>query len=232
MIVHGVDGCPSGYAVVTLGDSPPCASVIPTIAPLFDRGETVAIDIPIGLPASICGPGRPPEQAIRPLLGPRRSSVFSIPCRDAVFAPTYAEACAAARAASTPPKAISIQAFKIFPKIREVDAALTPATEAHVFEVHAELGFWRLNGERPMAAPKAARGVPTAQQLASRITLLTAHGLPASLFENRPAALPLVDLVDAAAIALIAQRCAAGTAVPFPDPPPRDARGLRMAIWA
>ena len=232
MIVHGVDGCPSGYAIVTLGDGPPRASMIPAIAPLFARGETVAIDIPIGLPASIEGPGRPPEQAIRPLLGPRRGSVFSIPCRDAVFAATYADACALARAASTPPKAVSIQAFNIFPKICEVDAALTPGTEAHIFEVHAELAFWRLNGEQPMAEPKAARGVPADRQLATRIKRLTAHGLPGSLFDNRPAGLPLVDLVDAAAIALIAQRCADGTAVPFPNPPPRDARGLRMAIWA
>ena len=39
----------------------------------------IAVDMPIGLPDRIDGPGRPAEQAVRPLLGQRQSSVFSIP---------------------------------------------------------------------------------------------------------------------------------------------------------
>ena len=40
------------------------------------------------------------------------------------------------------------------------------------------------------------------------------------------------DLIDALACAAIARRLHAGSARPFPDPPPRDAFGLPMAIWA
>jgi predicted RNase H-like nuclease len=40
------------------------------------------------------------------------------------------------------------------------------------------------------------------------------------------------DLIDALACAAVARRLHAGTARPFPDPPPRDAYGLPMAIWA
>ena len=40
------------------------------------------------------------------------------------------------------------------------------------------------------------------------------------------------DLLDALACAAIARRLHAGLAQPFPDPPPRDAFGLAMAIWA
>ena len=40
------------------------------------------------------------------------------------------------------------------------------------------------------------------------------------------------DLIDALACAAVARRLHAGTARPFPDPPPRDACGLPMAIWA
>jgi predicted RNase H-like nuclease len=40
------------------------------------------------------------------------------------------------------------------------------------------------------------------------------------------------DLLDALACAAIARRIHAGLARPFPDPPPRDAFGLTMAIWA
>jgi predicted RNase H-like nuclease len=40
------------------------------------------------------------------------------------------------------------------------------------------------------------------------------------------------DLLDALACAAVARRIHAGVAQPFPDPPPRDAFGLAMAIWA
>ncbi|GAB5374266.1 MAG: hypothetical protein AcusKO_07280 [Acuticoccus sp.] len=186
-----------------------------------------------GLPGSHLGPGRPAEQAVRPLLGARQSSGFSIPARAAVFAPTYQAACAQARATSAPPRAVSKQAFHIFPKIRELDALLTPDNQHRVFEVHAELAFWRLNGETPMPTAKRVKGVPQREGLADRIALLGRYGLPADFFAaERPGGLPLVDVVDAAALALIARRCASGIAAPFPDPPAHDGRGLRIAIWA
>jgi predicted RNase H-like nuclease len=40
------------------------------------------------------------------------------------------------------------------------------------------------------------------------------------------------DLLDALACAATARRIHSGSAQPFPDPPPRDAHGLIMAIWA
>lgn len=236
--VYGVDGCPGGWAVVTLpAEGRPDAPRIDfhaDLAALVATGRVIAIDIPIGLPDAIVGPGRPAEQAVRPLLGPRQSSVFSIPGRAAVFATDYAAACAAARATSTPPRAVSRQAFHIFAKIRELDGLIDPAAQDHVFEVHAELAFWRLNGEVPMPTAKRVKGVPAYEGLAERIALLVRHGLPEAFFvaARRPAGMPLVDLVDAAALALIARRCAAGLARPFPDPPALDSRGLRVAIWA
>lgn len=234
--VFGVDGCPGGWAVVAIGEIgalEPRAAVYTRLDELVASGRTIAVDIPVGLPDTVEGPGRGAEQAVRPLLGPRQSSVFSIPGRAAVYAPDYESACANALASSSPPRKVSRQAFHIFPKIRELDELLSPENEAHVFEVHAEVAFWRLNGDTPMPSPKRVRGVPAREGLEERIALLVRHGMPAAFFEGpRPRGLPLVDLVDAAALALIARRCAAGIARPFPDPPGRDGRGLRVAIWA
>lgn len=235
--VFGADGCPGGWAVVAIDAAGPPhhprLAFHTDLAALVASGATLAVDIPIGLPDAIAGPGRPAEQAVRPLLGARQSSVFSIPARAAVFAPTYAAACTLARATSTPPRAVSKQAFHIFPKIRELDAQLTPDNQDSVFEVHAELAFWRLNGDAPMPSAKRVKGVPQREGLADRIALLERHGLPAGFFAaERPRGLPLVDVVDAAALALIARRCDAGIATPFPDPPAQDGRGLRIAIWA
>lgn len=233
--VFGVDGCPGGWAVVEIsavGALAARASFAGTLGPLLGRGA-IAIDIPIGLPDQIVGPGRGAEQAIRPLLGKRAASVFSMPSRAAVFAPDWESACALALQTSDPPRKPSKQGFNIFPKIREVDALLTPDTEAGVFETHAELAFWRLNGETAMDTAKTVPGVPAAAALESRIAVLVRHGFRRTFFASkRPKGVPLVDMVDAAALALIARRCREGTAQPFPDPPQRDSRGLRAAIWA
>lgn len=234
-VVYGVDGCPNGWAVVTIASTGPLAAelrLVDDLAPLIGTGA-MAIDIPIGLPDRIDGAGRAAEQMIRPLLGERAPSVFSMPSRAAVYAADWEEACARAAETSTPARRVSKQAFVIFPKIREVDALVSPLNQDSVFETHAEMAFWRLNGERPMPTAKSVKGVRPRDALADRIALLVEHGFDAAFFEEqRPRGVPLVDLVDAAALALIARRCRDGVAQPYPDPPEIDGRGLRAAIWA
>ena len=136
---------------------------------------------------------------------------------------------------SDPPRKVSKQLFNIAPKIREVDALLRAdaALAARVFEVHPELAFWRLNGERALDEPKKVKSRCHEPGLALRRGLLIAAGLPAAVVEAPPpkGAGP-DDLLDALACAAIARRLYAGTARPFPDPPARDAYGLPMAIWA
>ena len=57
-----------------------------------------------------------------------------------------------ARKTSDPPRGVSIQAFGIFPKIREIDALLIerPELRRRVVESHPEVAFWRLNDCQPM----------------------------------------------------------------------------------
>ena len=60
-----------------------------------------------------------------------------------------------------------------------------------------------------------------------------AAGLPANAVNAPPPkGAAADDLLDALACAAIARRIHAGIAQPFPNPPPRDAFGLAMAIWA
>lgn len=241
LIVAGADGCPAGWVVVFApldGGAPPRVRLAPDLAAILDAPEApvvVAIDMPIGLPERIVGPGRAAEQAARPLLGARQSSLFSIPSRAAVEAATYAEACAAALATSTPPRKVSKQGFHLFPKIREIDALLRARPEAarRVFEVHPEVAFWRMNGEQTLDTPKKVKSRPHPPGLAQRRALLAAAGIPAAAVEAPPprGAGP-DDLLDALACLVVARRLAQGTARPFPDPPERDAHGLAVAIWA
>lgn len=236
----GVDGCPGGWiAAFVRPVGPDCAlAVLPRFADVLaatQRPAVIAVDMPIGLPERAGHGGRAAENAVRPLLGARQSSLFSVPPRAAIEAAGYAAACRAALASSDPPRKVSKQLFNIVPKIREVDALLRAdaVLAARVFEVHPELAFWRLNGERPLDQPKKVKSRPYAPGLTPRRQLLRAAGLPIQLIDAPPPkGAAADDLIDALACAAIARRIHAGTAKPFPDPPPRDSYGLPMAIWA
>ena len=147
----------------------------------------IAVDIPIGLPERARHGGRAAENAVRPLLGARQSSVFSVPSRAALAAADYRDACRIALATSQPPRMVSKQLFMIAPKIREVDACLREdgASVARVFEVHPEVAFWRLNGGRALAEPKKVKGRCYEPGLALRRRLLVDAGLAASRW-SRP----------------------------------------------
>lgn len=234
----GVDGCPAGWIVAFVrpaGDEVHIDVVTRFADVLAATRGIVAVDMPIGLPERTGPGGRAAENAVRPLLGQRQSSVFSVPARAAITAADYAASCTAALATSDPPRKVSKQLFNIAPKIREVDALLRldAAAAARVFEVHPELAFWRLNGERPLSEPKKVKSRCHEPGLALRRCLLIADGLPAAAVEAKaPKGARPDDLIDALACAAIARRLQAGTARPFPDPPPRDRYGLPMAIWA
>jgi predicted RNase H-like nuclease len=172
---------------------------------------------------------------VRPLLGARQSSVFSVPSRAAIYAGDYREACSIAQATSEPPRKVSKQLFNIAQKIREVDETLRAISDAAkcVFEVHPEVAFWRLNGERALTEPKKVKSRCYEPGLALRRGLLIAAGLPADAVQSMPPkGAGADDLLDALACAATARRIHAGLAQPFPNLPPRDAHGLIMAIWA
>jgi len=238
--VAGVDGYPGGWLIALARGTGAEARV--HVAPRFDDvlalmegAAVIAIDIPIGLPARVGAGGRAPERLVRPLLGERQSSVFSVPARAALWAADYREACAIALATSDPARKVSKQLFMLAPKIREVDAALRahPEVVARVFEVHPELAFWRLNADCALGEPKKVKGRCYEPGIALRRRLLVAAGLPAgAVHANPPSGAGEDDLLDALACAAIALRIAAGRAQSFPHPPERDEYGLRIAIWA
>lgn len=236
----GVDGCPGGWvaAFVQPAGEAGRLDVFARFADVLaapERPAIVAVDMPIGLPERAGAGGRAAENAVRPLLGARQSSVFSIPSRAAIYADDYAEACRVAQETSEPPRKVSKQLFNIAPKIREIDAVLRADKDAaeRVYEVHPEVAFWRLNGEHSLHEPKKVKSRPYAPGLALRRELLQSARLPPALVDaTPPKGAAADDLIDALACAAVARRLQAGLARPFPNPAPRDAYGLSMAIWA
>lgn len=232
MRVAGVDGCRGGWVVAHLEDGRISFDIVADFAAVL-RATTdaamVAVDMPIGLADHVGPGGRGPDAAARRVLGERQSSIFAVPSRAAVMCTDYRDACAAALATSDPPRKVSKQCFHLFPKIREVDAAMTPALQARIVETHPETAFWAMNGERPLALPKKMKSRPHGPGLALRRALLEGAGVSLPAF---PRGAGEDDFIDAAACAVVARRALAGVARRFPEHPETDERGLRMEIWA
>ncbi|MFG1293333.1 DUF429 domain-containing protein [Xanthobacter versatilis] len=245
----GIDGCRGGWIVARWDGAGTLHLIrVTTIAPLFevpDAPDIAAIDMPIGLPERVGAGGRAPERLVRPLLGMRQSSVFSVPARAAVMAGVgpgdettrYRAACAAALASSDPPRAVAKQCFHLFPKIAEVDhlQRSRPELRTRLVECHPEVAFWAMNGQAALAEPKKVKNRPYPPGLDLRLTLLAASGVPVDLLDAQNAralGAGLDDLIDAAACAVTAKRVAEGKALRFPDPAEADAFGLPVVIVA
>jgi predicted RNase H-like nuclease len=249
--VVGVDGCKAGWiAVFRAGDGDAEMCVFRTFAELLDAlpaDAAIAVDMPMGLPAFSARGGRGPEALVRPLLGQRQSSVFSIPSRAALYADTadfttldawyaaHARASVVARETSDPPRGVSIQAFGIFSKIRELDGLLMdrPELRDRVIESHPEVAFWQLNGRQAMSLPKKIKGRINPAGMEERKELLARCGLYRSFLDRPPPrGAAEDDFLDAAAVMLVAERFSRGAAILFPDPPGQDDHGIPVAIWA
>jgi predicted RNase H-like nuclease len=241
----GVDACPGGWLVAFA--RPEGSEIHRRVEPHFkevlaapESPRIIVVDIPIGLPDFSELQGREPERLVRPLLGPRRSSIFRVPSRSAVYAgasPTvpdakerFVSACIIARATSVDRKAFSKQGFCLFPKIVQVDQLLT--SQKHfvdrVFESHPELAFRQLNdGKALIDSKKSEAGLDVRRRLLLRAKL------PIEVVaEPPPKGATHDDLLDALACAVVARRINQCSACRFPAVPKRDSLGLTMAIYA
>jgi predicted RNase H-like nuclease len=225
LFVAGIDGCRGGWVVfkVHLPSWNTSVEIIDLPAVLMNKPDDLAIlaiDIPIGLPDG----SRACDKAARKLLGhPRGTSVFASPCRASLFEKNHAAATAMNHRMTG--RGLSQQAWGIASKIKQVDDVITPECQKWVFEVHPEVCFWALSGERPMAHRKK-----TPAGINARLGLLRSifPNIRAHL-QNRPAGVGKDDLLDAAAAAWTAQRLWKGEARQVCEPE-RDGKRLETTI--
>ncbi len=233
-VVCGVDGCPAGWIVVShdLAANRLWWRVLPSLeALLLDDPDgaaapvVIALDMPIGLTEA--GPRACDVHARRKLGQPRGSSVFPAPIRPVLNAASYAAANALRRAVEG--KGMSKQAWAIVPKIMQVDATLRGSADLRfrVREVHPEVCFWAMNGERPMAWSKKR-----VQGRAERADVLGRHfgAIIGQALATKPAGCHEDDLLDAFAATWTAGRIMSGKAIRLPADPPRDGHGLPMEM--
>ncbi len=184
----------------------------------------VAVDMPIGL---VDGP-RVADAAARQLLPGRASSVFSAPpravidgARDGVLT-SHAEA--TARAVQVTGTGISMQAWRLVPKIVEVDGLVAAGHPLH--EVHPEVSFAVLAGAA-LPRKRSWAGITTRRAILARFGV----DLP-DRFPGDEAASP-DDVVDAAVCAWVADGIAgAGDVLTLPEDGTQHDRDRPVVITA
>jgi predicted RNase H-like nuclease len=229
----GVDGCRTGWVAVAHCNGSFTAQVFAQfdlLMQMHDDADRIYIDIPIGLPHR-GQTKRPCDAQARKNLGPRAASIFSPPCRAAVYADNYNQAKAINEAELG--VRFSIQAWGICRKIAEVDRHLraNPEHLERIHEAHPELAFWALNAHCHLRATKK-----TPEGQAERISLLeaTAPGasawLKAQFEQSLRSQYAKDDLLDAMALCLRARDIGELTPPAMGAATDLDACGLPMCI--
>lgn len=237
--VAGVDGCRAGWLCITEAGDSLRAFVARDISHLVQQlsaGTLIGIDIPIGLPDF---DSRQCDLEARKLLGRRGVSVFPAPlrrtlectCNDTPYKDVNAEQ----RPHHARGKGLSQQAWRLLPKIREIDTFLrTDLSRAErIVEVHPEVSFYFWNDETPLrGSKKSSEGRAARAQLIDATwpdqrekllhALRTIHGR--DFAED--------DLCDAFAALWSMQRHRSQRSVSLPSVPDLNSAGLPQQILA
>jgi predicted RNase H-like nuclease len=219
----GLDGFSRGWVAVVLDGDEQAISFHPDVASaLFGRFDRAGIDIPIGMTED---GERACDLLAREKLRPHASRVFT-GARRWLWQEFRDPDKANNEALRRGEKRVSRQLWHLGPKIMEVDAFLRAHRERDVHEVHPELVFLRLNGNRPLSPKKSDEGDALRRRLLKREGF---RDIDLWLTEARiGTGAKRDDVLDACAVASAAREPAGS--LPN-DAPQLDTYGSPMQIW-
>jgi predicted RNase H-like nuclease len=223
--VLGVDGCRAGWVGIALTGDRVDAYLARTIGELVTAAQAdgqfavIAIDIPIGLPDNT---RRRADVEARRVVGRLASSVFITPVRGTLEFRDHGSASQHNR--EQVGEGMSIQAFGILPKVREVELWL-PSAPCHVVEVHPEVSFAALHGD-PLEVRKS-----TWTGAWQRYRLLADAGIRLDDIGDPGTKAGVDDVLDAAVAAWTARRVSQGTASSVPGEAEVFSDRIESRIW-
>lgn len=230
----GIDGCRSGWLAAVIESSGALSfSLHATILDLlntYPHASKYWIDMPMGL--SEGNVLRDVENPARELLKPNRTStIFTPPCRSAVYADTYEEAKILNKQRTG--KSISIQAWNLVPKIRELDQLLLerPSLAERFYESHPEIGFRQLNTGQLLQSRKASQVGFEERMAILQSYLPKAEHMVQNFLQDLPRSqVKADDVCDALCLALSALQAEEKGVFVISGTRPADARGIPMRI--
>ena len=233
MKVVGADCCSGGWFAVSIIDGVEWkTSIFPDIITLWKNSKDtslILIDIPIGLREKgtkerLC------DIEARKLLGRKRAmSVFPVPCRGALYAQNYKEACSINERITG--RKLTIQTWNIIPRIREVDVLISKEISARskIREIHPEVCFWALWGEPMKYSKKIDLGFFERKELLKSIFPYTDDIINHSLYTYRRKEVKKDDILDAL-VAAVTATGGSDALASIPQRPEIDKKGVTMEM--
>ena len=231
----GIDGCREGWVLAALDRGRLRIEKFCTIEDIMQRypsADAYLIDMAIGLREK--AKDIRPEDDARKLLKGRESTVFPIPCRQAVYVEgegkKETEAASKAVNRAILGKSLSKQTLAIIPRIRELDEFLNRHQEYKniLCESHPELCFARLKGEVVLSHKSDIFGIMERTEILSGYVEIEDTDMALRLSGKigcRPD-----DILDALCLAVTAGIKAHGLCTTVPEMPERDARDILMQM--
>ncbi|MBV7272763.1 DUF429 domain-containing protein [Clostridium sp. PL3] len=202
----GVDGCKSGWFAVSIYDNGKWELQIFKSArdlhKIYADSDIILIDIPIGLKDSgkeerLC------DLKARKLLGHGRgSSVFPVPCRQAVYCKTYEEAHKTNKEILE--RGLSKQTWGIVSKIREVDEFVVnnEFVVGKLKESHPEVCFYALSGQPMKYSKKCKEGADERINVLRKLYRNTDEIIKYALNNYKRKEVALDDIIDALCLSI------------------------------
>ncbi len=224
----GIDGCRGGWIASVITDGVLDIYKFSELEELTEKisFDACLIDMVIGLQGN-AGHIRP-DGIARKILKGRASTVFPVPCRQAVYGATKEERLAANVRVLN--KKFTSQTDAIIPKMREVDEFLqaNPRFKNVIRESHPEVCFARLNGSVLMTSKHDSEGIR------ERISVIREY-LPGVTEEQiqsvcRKMRCNADDVTDSICLAVTAELMLQEKAEPIPAEPMADDTGLLMQM--
>jgi predicted RNase H-like nuclease len=214
----GIDGCKAGWiAWIVSGNEIPTFKVVNTLDELVDdlTGSTTLIDMPIGFSDSLT-PDRLCDKAARRFLTSKRgSSVFPVPCREAVYQTDYIAACDTN--VEQLDKKFSKQIWGIVPKIRELDELIECHPNLSIRESHPEVVFAALKGEPLTFSKRTQEGKEERLSIIQQLAPQWYEGLSLAISNTKRKDVAIDDIYDAFVLMLVAYYAPQLSTLPEPS---------------
>tara|TARA_R110002096_G_scaffold326134_3_gene520044 strand:+ start:1523 stop:2230 length:708 start_codon:yes stop_codon:yes gene_type:complete len=231
MRTAGIDGCKLGWLLVSFDEGAELYTILRTKEELdaaFNDYDRVFIDLPIGLEDEEYH--RECDVLMRKAIGTDYApDVFSPPIRPALDAPSYVEANMISYDYTE--EKLSLQAWNIVPKIKDVDSLLQASTALRdkVLESHPEFLFQKLNGGLIFQKKNLKKGVKHRLELIRDKEAIADDFFRDIKEEYRRIEVEEGDIVDAMVLALYAKLSTQKELKTMPEEISVDSVGLKKA---
>lgn len=227
----GIDACEGKWIAVYIDKNGFEALKFKTISDIcnhYPNCDSYIIDIPIGLPEEKSH--LRPDMIIKKMLGKKGSSIFQVPCRQAIYANDKTEA--RELNISTLGKSLSEQSLGIAKAIRQVDEFLqnNPQWKNRLLESHPEFCFSKLNNNQPILEDKmSAEGQQKRLEVLSKY-YSQANQVVDKFLSDIPYRKKIDDVIDALCLAIMGKVIIEKGMKTIPEKPMMDSKGILMQM--